>query len=139
MTRPATSEIRDYIKDLRDKMRLDAWDLTISEDPPKAEGAWAEIDPTDGRWHAAIRFRDDFFDEDAEEQRANCVHELLHLTHYEAQEIIRNGEYRHQLGQALYDHVVGEFKHALERMTDFNARLVARSLPFPPWCPPESE
>ena len=130
------AEITAYVHVLRDLLRLDAWDLTISADGLPDTEALADTTTTPGRWHARLRFADDLFENDASDQRDAFVHELLHLTHYEATEAIRNGEYRHQIGQVVYDSLMTEFKHHVERMVDFQARLVARSCPYPPWARP---
>lgn len=138
MTRPATSVIRDYVRLIRDEMRLQAWDLDLRErkigDDGDSDEVMGECEATGGRWHATLYFADTLFTEDPEFQRQVFVHELTHLTQLEATEGWREGAYRQQLGQALYDHAYGEFKRGMERMVDFTSRLIARSMPLPPWC-----
>jgi hypothetical protein len=118
-------------------MRLQAWDITVSHDGRPDEGTLADCHPDSQLWHARLRFADDLFggDWDRDEQRDYIVHELIHLTHRDVTEPLRSGEWRQQLGQALYDHLYGEVARQMELTVYFLARLVAKSLPYPPWCP----
>ena len=139
MTR-STPEITVYVGDLRDRMRLQAWDITVSHDGRPAEDALADCEPEGQNWHARMRFADALFDGDwdRDEQRDYIVHELIHLTHRDVTEPLRNGAWRQQVGQGLYDQLYGEVVRQMELTVYFLARLVAKSLPYPPWCPEPS-
>ncbi|HEY6014247.1 MAG TPA: hypothetical protein VIU37_09570 [Candidatus Limnocylindrales bacterium] len=120
-------------------MRLQAWDLDLLGTQPP-DDAFAETITNGQRFHATMKFADALFDQPLEDQRTYFVHELLHLTHPGIEDPIRSGEWRQQIGQALYDHMWGEVKRGIEYMVDFVSRLVARGLPLPPWAePPPAE
>ena len=136
--RPPLEVITRYVQGLRDQLRLQAWDIDVSEKPPEDDDCEAQINPSEQRWMAVLFIADSMFDQLPEDQRIYFVHELLHLTHAAADQVIRLGEWRHQVGQALYDQVVGDFKREIERMVDFNARLIAPRCPLPPWTEPSA-
>lgn len=134
----AYEKLRAYIEVVRSLMNLGFWSLKLSHVGPldrPGEGDvvdyTAQIEPVDGRYLATMRFGEAFWRMTPEDQRETVVHELAHLYHVGVDTPLRVGAWRQQLGQGLYDHVVGEMKRGLEYATDHVAGVLAEYMPLP--------
>lgn len=127
------AELQAYMEQLRDLLRLDAWDLHVS-DKPAEDDAILDIDPDPRRWYARIRIGS-FFDDPgpthhAEEQRQAVVHELLHLVAADLSIYTRAGYWRHSVSVDEANALECTVDDHVEKLIDFAARAIAPSLPL---------
>lgn len=128
-----------YVSEVRASLRLDAWDVRLADEwPDDGEDVYAQIDPCEQRWIATLRLGSGFWDLPPEDQRNTIVHELLHLHHVRLTDVTRLGAWRHQVGQALYDHLVDQVKREAELMVDALASVLAPFVPLPPAWPADA-
>ena len=120
-----------YVWHLGDLMRIrPLWELRvkIEEDPGGDEGADAHVDPTSGRYHAAISISEDAVKEGGDRLRYVAVHELVHLYHQESSDVIRKGLVP-ALSSQTYEVIWEMFSHQTELMVDRLATLIAPFMP----------
>lgn len=122
-----------YVQQLRHLLELKDWYLEVMHATTGDDGdhdAEAKIHPTEGQPHARLWLSGRFLDLTPEDQRHVLVHELLHLHHRDATDIIRLvvPEALGQLGNAL---LWEPFRQHVELMTDRIARAIAPLLPLP--------
>ena len=79
----------DYLGYLRDLLCLSDWTLRLSDENPEEDTTLGMIEPLTGRKVAYIYLKDDFCDMSIEDQTHTLVHELIHLHHISATDIVR--------------------------------------------------
>lgn len=132
-------ELKEYISWLRNQLGLRDWEIIMVYEIPDEEGdcnAIASIHPTDGRRRATLRLARDFRELDAEQQRNALIHELIHLHHRDATDIIRL-TLPEALGGVAH-HVLWEnFRQQIELMVDNISVAVADRYPVISWPKPK--
>lgn len=126
------AELAGYVETLRNALYLQAYEVIVRRGAPPQEGALALIQPVDGRLLAELYVSGDFWQETPKEQRQTITHELLHLVHREASDVIRLGAWIRHVGQGTYDATWEAVRDQFEKMVDRLAVIVAPSLPLPP-------
>jgi hypothetical protein len=124
-----------YAEQLRDRLRLQAWDLDVSEEAPASGSSILEIVPHKARHSGSIRVGS-FFDVDRREQRYTVAHELVHLLQAELWEFFDDPQPWHDRVSAdLVDDLKQKVMYELEVQADAVARWIAPSMPLPPAWP----
>src|SRR5687768_9518251 len=108
-----TIDWQAYVNEVAALLCLKDWTVRLVEDHPNNMGALAEIEPVDSRRYALMRLCAHWPDMAPEKQRHSIVHELLHLHHIGASDIIRLDMPRH-LTQSMYDLLWGGFLRQVE-------------------------
>lgn len=111
------NRVLEYLSYLKGVMYLNDWSLRLGKNPPKLKDAIAEVEPLEGRKVAYIRLFDGFFEMSEAEQTHSLVHELIHLHHIPATDIIRN-DTAPALSQSTYDLLWSCFKRQMEYCVD---------------------
>lgn len=127
--------LHEYVKEVRRLLFLQHWRIDLPNEWPDVEDVSAQIVPVEGRYLATLRFGEGFWSQSPDEARATITHELLHLHHVRLSDVVREGEYRHELGRSLYEHLYDQVRHESELMTDALTSLVVELLPLPPAWP----
>lgn len=126
--------LRAYLIDLRDRMRLQAWDLAISEHSPESDSI-LEILPQSTRHNGAVRIGT-FFSESRAEQRQTAVHELVHLIQAPLWEFFSEpAAWKEVTSADLAGHLTHRVHDELEVQADAIARLLSPRMPLPPAWP----
>src|SRR5690242_16588331 len=102
--------LESYVSEVRAFLRLSHWTLALLDEWPDDEECLAQIDPSEQRYWANVRLGPGFWDQSPEQVRNTIVHELVHLHHVRVTDVTRLGQWRQQVGQALYDHVIDQVK-----------------------------
>lgn len=125
--------LQRYLEQLRDLMRLQAWDVEVLATPAYDEEALLETDPDPRRHWAPIRVGT-FFEagNDADEQRQTCVHELIHVVQADLLHWAIVGGWRLPLAPDAARAIEEGVRSRLEVQADFLARLIAPSMPAVP-------
>lgn len=136
---PRRPKLNVYLREVRDAMRLQAWDVQVGDRPPEDPGATISTDPQPRRWWAPVFVADSFWDQTRKEQRQDIVHELVHVATIQVWRFVHFGEWRQELPRGLFVGVDNDFRERYEEAVDFLARLIAPSMPMPPesWHPDE--
>jgi hypothetical protein len=129
MTDAQHKRLQRYFRKLADQLGLRDWDIELQQEWNDREGAGASVQCVYGRKFARIWVCDEFFTSDPEDQRATCVHELMHC-HLDAMRLPFVNA-KPQLMPAVYDTLYECHRDALEYATDGIAVAVARLLPLP--------
>lgn len=119
-----------YIALLKRRMCLSDWTIEVVDEQPDNQEAIASVEPLDGRRVAYIRLGSDWLKRSPEKKRYTIVHELVHLHHIPATDIIRLDMLK-QLSQSTYDLMWGVFKRQLEYMVDGLSDAIAPLMPLP--------
>lgn len=114
--------IRGYLREIADLLWLRDWTIEIESDEPESSEAIAAIRPIWGRRRALIRFRDDFWNMDSEDQRQTIVHELIHC-HF--------AESLHWAREVMKARPHGAYLLMHETSVDALADAIASLLPLP--------
>lgn len=127
------------MRDIRDRMRLQAWDIEVVEQPAD-DGSALDIKPDSRIWWARVRVGSFFQNNDdirntPEEQRQTVVHELLHLTQADLLGWLERGQWKTPLSMASSGEMEERIVTEVEKFTDFAARLLAPQYPLPPEWP----
>lgn len=131
-TKARRALLRTYLLQLRDLMRLQAWDINVSDDPPDNPDSILSVVPHVKRWTATI-YVGNFFAQERHEQRQVCVHEIVHLVQAMLWEWADDDSpWKDRVGRALADDIKGRVLGELENQADFLARIMAPSYPLPP-------
>lgn len=125
-------EVNRYCTGLGELVGLRDWTVIVQKARPGAlaESSLAHCEATYGRKVIVVSLAQRLYDEDPEEIRDTCVHELLHAHLDEPAAVVRDLET--QMGTWLFEVVHETYKRATENATDALARVVARHLPMPP-------
>lgn len=123
-----------YLIVLRDRLRLQAWDLSVSPHAPLKSDTILTIAPHGARHWASVRVGT-FFDEPRIEQRQTAVHELVHLWQAELWEQVDDGAIHDALHASGQGWVLQFVHDQLEVQADAAARALAPSMPMPPRWP----
>lgn len=115
----------DYIWYLRSELWLVDWTLRLSDENPQDDTAQAMVEPITGRKLAYIYLKKDFCEMSIKEQTHSLVHELIHLHHIPATDIIRL-DVAKDLSQSTYDLLWGVFKRQMEYCVDGLADAFSR-------------
>lgn len=107
--------------------------MRIHEEPTEEE-VDATIEPVDNRHVANLNVGWDFWRKDPEDQRATIVHELLHLLHRDASDVIRNGAWRQEVPYSLYNTVWEQYRTLIEICVDDLTTIISQFMPLPPWA-----
>jgi hypothetical protein len=125
--------LADYVVKIGGLLWLSDWTITVSDEPPTEPDTQAVILPTEGRKHAILRVQRDFrYALSLKEQRQSITHELLHLHHVPASDVIRL-DLLTALTQGTYDVVFAAFKRMMEYAADGIADAVNGYFPLPEW------
>lgn len=122
--------MRRYVAVLQPLLRLQGWDITVPDEPPEEDDAWAVCERSKHGWDARVFIADRLLAASPDQQRKTLVHELLHL-------------YTHDWHVAHLDALTGleqtsrnwareRHDHEHERCVDAIARVLAPFLPLPP-------
>jgi hypothetical protein len=120
-----------YVRRLRNWLGLQHWEISIVDQAPSDNTARAQLETSEGRYHAGLWVGDNFLESPAEEQRQTIVHELLHVAAREQNDVIRAGGLTTVLGQDAYRVVWENYLAAHERATDHLASVIAQYAPLP--------
>lgn len=140
MTSPARREaLQHYLEDIRDRMRLQAWDIYVSDTPadddetlnidPQIKTHWAKI-------HIGSFFElDDDIVNSREHQRQSAVHELVHCWQADLIHWLAEGKWRLPIAPDNVEQIEDFVVTSLEVQADAVARILAESMPMPPEWP----
>lgn len=123
-----------YLTLIRDRMRLQAWDLEVSKKPADDHDTVLAIVTNPAR-NAATVFVGSFFEEQPLEQRQTAVHELIHLVQANLLEYADSFTWRRAIAPDVAAAIGDRIRAEAEIQADFLARLLAPSLPMPPVWP----
>lgn len=134
---PRRAKVNAYLLELRDALRLQAWDVEVGDRGPDDTEAVVAIQANSRLRWAPVFLAESFWDEDPEEARLDLVHEFVHLILWDLWEFVDGGAWLHQLAQPLFFQVKADNRERIEQATHFLARLLAPTLPMPPqsWHP----
>jgi hypothetical protein len=119
------TQIQDYFELLKILMGLSDWTLEIKDGEPDKDEAGASVVCLEGRKVAWIKIAVKFAGLAPQEQRAICVHELVHC-HLEP--------VYHYVEPLLSRDQDQAFCHMEEYAVDGIAMAWAKALPLPDWC-----
>lgn len=111
------SVICKYVGYLQDVLYLNDWKIEVSPDESPESGAIGSIDPVEGRRLATLRLCEGFCDMDIADQTNTLCHELIHLHHIGATDIIRL-DLLSELSQSSYNILIKSFKRQMEYCVD---------------------
>lgn len=117
----------DYLSKLKCVLKLCDWTIDLSDEFCDDE-CNAMIDPVCGRKLATLYLNKSFCDYSVEKQVHSLVHELIHLHHISATDIIRVDLPRH-LSQSCYEILWSGFKRQIEYCVDGLADAVCSLVP----------
>lgn len=142
-TRFTTEERKERITFYRDwtiqcyqMLGLDHWNIVV-QFAPAQDGNKAECWRSMHQYQAKLRFADEWFDAEPEEQRQTVIHELLHCHMrpvWEAWEPLEG-----PLGLTGWHIFSKNMEVAEETAVDGLARALAPRFPFPPSWPPDPD
>lgn len=126
-----------YIDTMKPLLRLQDWNVTLTNDSPSGDDATAAI-WTSNDYHTAKMYLCGTWEALAsDEQRESIVHEFVHI------HLCRLSMFTHKVSAQLGGQAQGladeMHEHFLEAATDELARVIAPFLPLPPAIEPESE
>ena len=116
-TEKQTKALLDYLLYLKSALCLVDWTLLLADEPPGNADALACVEPISGRKLATIRLCSDFCSMPADRQTHSLVHELVHLHHISATDIIRI-EAASEMSQSTYYVLWSVFKRQMEYCVD---------------------
>lgn len=79
MTDPRKQAFAAYLRELADRMGLKDWEITVKDGPPDDRSARCSVWMRYGGKQARTYLSEEFLRGTPEEQRADLVHELVHL------------------------------------------------------------
>jgi hypothetical protein len=123
MKDPRRAPFALYLRELADLIGLRDWTIRLEDVAPSNPDVTAAISCIYGRRLAHIRLSDSFLDDGPEEQRATCIHELLHCHFDPASEIAL---------ESLPEAVQPSFRRMFEYGIDATAYGCAHGFPLPP-------
>lgn len=126
--------LQAYLVELRDLMRLQAWDIEVIDKPAERPDSVLELIPHEARHLGTVRIGD-FFDVDRQEQRQTAVHELVHLIQAGLWEYFDDGTATEVLRPTALEWISERVRAELEIQADAVARLLAPHMPDPPRWP----
>lgn len=133
-TNEQTDAVNAYLDQLREALHLHHWDVFLGLEEAKEEHH-AEVWPCEGRYVAAIRLNDSFWDLDDETKRSVLTHELLHLVHRDVAEVTRSGLHAGgYLPKRAYRMHWELVRLELELMVDHLTTVIAPTMPA--WSEP---
>lgn len=109
--------ICEYITYLRNQLFLKDWSIKLRLDEHSEEGTHASIEPFVGRKLAILRLCEGFCDLSIKDQTHTLCHELIHLHHIAASDIIRL-DLLQELSQSTYNVLLNSFKRQMEYCVD---------------------
>ena len=118
-----------YLWELRDALDLRHWDVFLAAEAAD-EDCNASVHPVEGRWVAAVRLGPDFWNLDDQQKRSVLTHELLHLAHRNAADVVRSslhasGYLPHRAYLLLWE----QLRLELELMVDHLTTVIAPTMP----------
>lgn len=125
---------------IRDLLRLQAWDFEVVEQPAE-DGTMLDVKPDPRTWWARVRVGSFFQTDNVEisnspkEQRTAVVHELLHLVQADLMHWLQEGVWQKPLAPDLAETIRTRVMEETEKITEFSARLIAETVPLPPDWP----
>jgi hypothetical protein len=139
VNRPTEKQVAAYVMQIANRMTY-GWTFSLSCQPEHYGGNNAQIEILLQRRNFGISLYGGFFEEDAEAQRQTIVHEILHLIQEPAQHLVRDTLWKtHLLSQSVYDLLIQRLKHENECAVEHLSRLIAPSMPLPPWAGKEEK
>ena len=118
--RPPSQRQRDalgkYLVALKQKMWLGMWRIDVMWDGEIPPDSLATIEPVYGRKVANLRLCVDFFEREPEQQRSTLVHELLHCSLADVQELAC--QLRTNLGDQAMDAWMPGYRLAMEHAVE---------------------
>lgn len=126
--------LQAYLEQVRDLMRLQAWDIVVGDQEPDGADSILEVKPQPKRHHASVRVGS-FFSEPQPEQRQTVVHELVHLVQGDLLWYLTEESWGLPLAPDQQRALQDRIHHELEVQADALARLLAPSMPMPPRWP----
>lgn len=124
-----TKTILAYLARMKATLCLSDWVLRVLDDEFAEYPALASIEPVTGRKLAYLRLCKDFCGMSAEEQSHALAHELMHLHHVNANDVVRV-DLRGLLSQAEYDVIYSTYKRQHEYANDEIARSFVKLIPL---------
>ena len=127
-------KVARYVWQLRGEMWLGIWsiDVMLEDYPGEDSDALAAIQPTTAHHHAEIEIRPGVAQDGGGPLRHVVVHELLHLYHRDASDVLRLSLPK-ELSTSAYTLLWEAFRQATELMVDDMAHAWAEHLSLPDW------
>ncbi len=126
--------LQGYVDGLSRMLGLKDWSVNVSDQAPEDTEATAETCPTEGRKHATISLCSGFASLSPEEVRETLVHELPHLHHAAATDVIRIDLWESRaVSHATYATIFGAMRRQMEYAVDGVARAISGFFPLPDW------
>ena len=129
--RPANSSVLKYLRLLAGMIGLADWDIAVEIKADMTSAWWATCEVPSGKSFAQIEVSPSLFKESAEEQRQVMVHELVHAHLFP---LVWSWESAvKELGPRARKVANEVWNERSERACDDLARVIAPTLPLPPW------
>lgn len=135
LTKEQVSYIESYMREVLVRLELNYWHVYVAKDMAP-EHCLLMIEPTDGRRVAMLYVSETWWTE-SPDHRLDIVHEALHLTHHDQEEVIRR--FKNDTGDVspyALSIIWSQFKMETERMVDGLSYVIAPTMPE--WSPPSS-
>lgn len=126
--------LQAYLEQVRDLMRLQAWDLEVVDHAPEEDDAILTITPQPKRHYASVRVGT-FFTERELEQRQTATHEVVHLVQGDLLWWLDNDPWGLALAPDQRRVLQERIHYELEVQADALARVIAPTMPMPPRWP----
>lgn len=140
MVSPVTGEAREALETytllIRDRMRLQQWDIHVTDEPAD-DGASLDIKPNVRLMYARLRVGT-FFDNSSlyvnnrDERRRAVVHEMFHLYQAPLLHWLQKGTWQTPLAPDQAQTIEDTVYHELEVQAEMAARLIAPTMPYGP-------
>lgn len=121
-----------YIADVRQRLRMDNWDIVLHAEPCEDEDAHAETWQHDNHTVLNIRLHRDFFDLEPAGVRNTIIHELTHAQHRDVTRLWEKAS-KGALSVTAIEAWDDEFRMHMERFVAWIADRLEDS--FPLWDP----
>lgn len=127
-------KVARYVWKLRGEMWLGIWsiDVLLEDYPGENSDSLATISPTNAQHRAELEIKPSVAEDGGERLRQTIVHELIHLYHRDASDVLRLSLPK-ELSTSAYTLLWEAFRQATELMVDDMARAWAEHLSLPDW------
>lgn len=126
-------QLEAYFKEVAAALNLQAWRIYLAAEEAE-DDVDASIHTVSGTRRAMIKLAPDWRRHDADEFRRIITHELLHLTHHDTDDNIKQLLYNEAaLSSSITNLILTQLYLDLERMVDHLSLVIAASMPA--WQP----
>lgn len=134
MTPQDLDMLAQYVRDRADELGLNQWRFRVSDEPCE-DGKLAEVEWTDGKFHADIRVIATFRDFKPEDQVDAVLHELLHCHISQIEDVVRLDLFETRaLSQPMYEMVTVSMRRHVEYVVDTLAHSLTKKFPPIGWA-----